>query len=72
MNPSAEVPCPECGRPMAHGFLRTESYIGGAKWTARRTRLGAKGEGLVKPDALGYVYLEGYRCPGCRFLALHY
>lgn len=57
---------------MAHGFLRAESFIGGAKWTAKRTRLGSRGDPLVNPDALGYVYLEGHRCPRCRFLALHY
>ena len=57
---------------MAHGFLRAESYIGGAKWTPKRTRLGSGGEALVHPDGLGNVYLEGFRCPGCRFLALHY
>ena len=57
---------------MAHGFLRTESYIGGAKWTAKRTRLGSPGVVLVRPDRFGWVYLEGYRCPTCRFLALHY
>jgi len=66
------IACPECGKTMAHGFLRAESYIGGAKWTAKKTRLGSPGDRLVNPDGFGFVYLEGYRCPGCRFLALHY
>jgi hypothetical protein len=57
---------------MAHGYLRTESYIGGAKWTLRRTRLGAPGVPLVQPDGFGFVYIEGFRCPDCRYLGLHY
>lgn len=64
--------CPECGTPMDHGFLVAESYIGGAKWMTRRTRLGAGGKALVNPDGFGNVYLEGFRCSGCRYLSLHY
>lgn len=57
---------------MAHGFLRAESFIGGAAWTTKRTRLGSHGVPLVRPDGFGYVYLEGDRCPDCRLLTLRY
>jgi len=57
---------------MEPGFLVAESYLGGAKWVLRKTRLGAGGEALVRPDALGNVYVGGRRCRRCRFLALHY
>ena len=57
---------------MVHGFLQAESFIGGAKWTPRKTRLGAGGTALVKPDAFGNVYLEGFHCPTCRLFTLHY
>ncbi len=57
---------------MEHGYLGTESFIGGAKWTRTRSRLGAKGPTLVKPGVLGNVYFEGGRCASCRYLLLHY
>jgi hypothetical protein len=57
---------------MARGFLQPESFIGGAKWASRKTRLGAGGRALVRPDAFGNVFLEGFHCSACRILALHY
>ena len=72
MPTESRVSCPECGGAMQPGFLLAESYIGGAKWVTRRTRLARGGTSLVRPDGLGNVYLAGHRCPGCRFLALHY
>ena len=57
---------------MEHGFLAAESFVGGVKWTAKRSKLGASGPTLVKPDALGNVYLEGFHCPRCKLLSLHY
>ncbi len=64
--------CPECGKLMEHGFLVAESYIGGAKWVTRRTRLAGGGARLVGPDTWGNVYFEGFRCSGCKYLSLHY
>ncbi len=69
---AAAMLCPECGRPMEHGYLGAESFIGGAKWTHKRSKLGASGPTLVKPDVLGNVYFEGFRCASCRHLSLHY
>ncbi len=64
--------CPECSKPMERGFLAAESFIGGAKWTTKKTKLGVGGEALVKPDGLGNVYLEGFHCPSCKLLSLRY
>lgn len=64
--------CPDCGRPMAAGFLAAESYMQGVKWAAKKGRLGARGPEIVKPDRLGMVYLEGFRCETCRLLSLRY
>lgn len=72
MPSSPPMLCPECGNPMEHGFLAAESYIGGAKWAVKKSKLGAGGKALVKPDVLGNVYLEGFRCPDCKYLSLHY
>lgn len=57
---------------MEHGFLRAESFIGGAKWAVKRTLLGAGGEPIAGTDSGGNVYIEGFRCRGCRYLSLHY
>ncbi len=57
---------------MEPGLLGSESFTGGAKWYRRRTRLATGGEPLVKPGALGMVYIEGFRCPDCRTLLLSY
>ena len=65
------IPCPSCGKPTEEGFLVAESYVGGARWAPRRTKLGG-GELLVKPDRLGNVYLKGARCVACRTLVLQY
>lgn len=64
--------CPECGGRMDRGFLVAESYLGGAKWVTRRTRMAAGGASLVRPDNWGNVFLAGQRCPGCRLLVLRY
>ncbi len=64
--------CPSCGSTMEHGFLGAESFIGGAKWYTRKSRLGTGGEALMKPDGLGMVYFEGERCQGCKLLLLRY
>ncbi len=69
---TAERVCPECGRKMDRGFLVAESYIGGAKWVARKTRLAGGGSRLVPPDAWGNVYFGGHRCTRCRLLVLAY
>ncbi len=57
---------------MQKGFLVAESYLGGAKWVSRRTRLAGDGERIVNPDTWGNVYLAGLRCRSCRTLALRY
>ena len=64
--------CPECGARMDRGYLVAESYLGGAKWVARKTRLAGGGSRLVPPDTWGNVYLAGGRCPRCRLLVLRY
>jgi len=64
--------CPICGKPMERGVLAAESFVGGAKWMKERSRLALGGEHLVKPDAWGNVYFDGYRCPSCKILALSY
>lgn len=72
MQSSPRMECPECGKPMVYGFLQAESFIGGAKWTTKKSKLGAGGRALVKPDAFGNVYLEGFHCSSCKVLTLHY
>jgi hypothetical protein len=47
---------------MEAGFLVAESFVGGAKWMRKKTRLAMGGEVLADPDGLGNVYLEGLRC----------
>ncbi|MEK6988306.1 MAG: PF20097 family protein [Candidatus Thermoplasmatota archaeon] len=64
--------CPSCGKPMMKGFLVAESFVEGAKWTKEKTKLALGGEVLVKPDGFGNVYINGYRCPACRFVFLRY
>ncbi len=57
---------------MDRGYLVAESLLGGAKWTARKTKLAAGGQRLVDPDGWGNVYLPGFRCSSCRILSLRY
>ena len=64
--------CPSCGRPMAKGFLVAESFVEGSKWMTEKTRLARGGEVLFKPDGWGNVYMDAYRCHGCRRVFLHY
>lgn len=67
-----ENPCPSCGKPMEEGFVIAENFVEGARWTKRKTRLGAGGEKLVEADAFGNQYIPGYRCPSCKLLLLFY
>lgn len=64
--------CPNCGKPMAAGFLGSEGLVGGSKWYLERTRLGFGGEELVKPNSFGVVYIPGFRCRECKLLSLQY
>jgi hypothetical protein len=63
--------CPSCGRKMESGILRTESFLGGAKW------LGLPHDGnrkltIADPDWMGYVKISGFRCDNCRQMILNY
>ncbi len=69
MGPDA---CPTCGHPMVKGFLVAESFVEGAKWMTERSRLARGGEVLVKPDGWGNVYMDAYRCTGCRRIIVQY
>lgn len=64
--------CPNCSKPMAPGFLGSESFIHGSKWFLERTRLAFGGEELAKPNSYGMVYLGGFRCRSCHVLQLQY
>ena len=64
--------CPSCGKPMAKGFLVAESFVEGAKWMTEKTRLARGGEVLFKPDGWGNVFIDAYRCTGCRRVFLQY
>ncbi len=64
--------CPNCSKPMAPGFLGSESFVGGSKWFLERTRLAFGGEEVSKPNAFGMVYLAGFRCRECKTLLLRY
>lgn len=66
------VNCPDCGGRMEPGYLRAESFIGGAKWTRKKTLSGVGGEPLAGTDLGGNVYLSGHRCRACRVLTLRY
>ena len=64
--------CPQCDRPMESGYLRAESFIGGAKWTTKKSVLGIGGELIAGTDLSGNVYVAGFRCAACRVLTLRY
>ncbi len=64
--------CPSCGEPMEEGYLGSESFIGGAKWDIKKSKLGIGGEELAKPGSLGMAYFEGNRCKNCSLLLLRY
>lgn len=64
--------CTTCGRPMTKGFLVAESFVEGAKWMSEKTRLARGGEVIFKPDGWGNVYMDAYRCNGCRRVVLQY
>lgn len=57
---------------MAKGFLVAESFVEGAKWMTEKTRLARGGEVIVKPDGWGNVYMDAYRCLGCRRVIVQY
>ncbi len=57
---------------MAKGFLVAESFVEGAKWMTEKTRLARGGEVIVKPDGWGNVYMDAYRCHGCRRVIVQY
>jgi hypothetical protein len=64
--------CPDCGKAMEHGFLRAESFIGGIKWMPEKSTKSLGLESVVKPDAVGFCFIEGERCPVCRCLVMRY
>ncbi len=64
--------CPSCGRPLTKGYLVAESFVEGAKWMVNKTKLAVGGEVIFKPDGWGNVYMDAYRCNGCRRLFLQY
>lgn len=64
--------CPQCGRPMESAYLRAESFIGGAKWSRKKSVLGTGGEPIADMDLGGNVYIAGFRCSSCRVLSLRY
>lgn len=64
--------CPSCGKPMAKGYLVAESFVEGAKWMTEKTRLARGGEVIFRPDGWGNVYMDAYRCLGCRRVFLQY
>jgi len=64
--------CPSCGKPTSKGFLVAESFVEGAKWMTEKTRLARGGEVIFKPDGWGNVYMDAYRCHGCRRVFLQY
>jgi hypothetical protein len=64
--------CPKCGKEMEHGFVRSESFIGGVKWMAEKSSKSLGLEGLAKPDALGFCFMEGFRCRDCRSIVIQY
>jgi hypothetical protein len=57
---------------MLKGYLVAESFVEGAKWMVERSRLARGGEVLIKPDGWGNVYMDAYRCMGCRRVLVRY
>ena len=51
---------------MAKGYLVAEAFGDGAKWRTGKSRLARGGEILGNPDGCGDVYMDAYRCTGCR------
>ena len=64
--------CTTCGRPMVKGYLVAEAFVDGAKWMTEKSRLARGGEILIKPDGWGNVYMDAYRCTGCRRVIVQY
>lgn len=65
--------CPECGTPMAEGFLGYPAYFGGrARWYRRKTRQGFGGESLGAPNLWQVSYLDAFRCASCRLVVMRY
>lgn len=59
--------CPSCQGELESGLLRTESFIGGAKWIGKAGK-----ENIKSPGWSGYVKIKGLRCKNCRILILGY
>jgi len=64
--------CPNCGKEMAPGFLGTERIFSDVSWFKEKTMFGTGGESLDIKDKMGMIYIEGYRCAGCKTLQLKY
>jgi ssDNA-binding Zn-finger/Zn-ribbon topoisomerase 1 len=64
--------CPRCGKDMEHGYIRAESFIGGIKWMREKSTKSLGLETVAKPDMLGFVFIEGFRCPECRLICSQY
>ncbi|HEY3421087.1 MAG TPA: PF20097 family protein [Methanomassiliicoccales archaeon] len=63
--------CPICGKEMEPGMMRTDSFLGGAKWLGQPYNRSNK-HTLASPDWLGYIKMYGFRCADCRQLVLNY
>ncbi len=64
--------CPNCSKPMAPGFLGSESFVGGSKWFFERTRLAFGGEELAKPNTFNMVYIAHFHYHNYKTLLLQY
>ncbi len=64
--------CPKCAKEMESGFVRAESFIGGVKWMKEKSNRSLGLEGIAKPDSLGFCFMQGYRCPECRYVIIQY
>jgi Domain of unknown function (DUF6487) len=64
--------CPSCGTTMTAGSLGTMSYVAGVTWHKSRSALALGGEKIAGSSLGGMVWMDGFRCPGCRLLLLQY
>lgn len=64
--------CPECSEAMSTGAACVRSYAGGLTWHEAPSTLALHGKTLVSGPLGGTIWLEGFRCPKCHLLMVHY
>jgi len=65
--------CPECGKPMEHGYYRFMTHgVYLPVWCTEKRFNDPKREKLQGYKLNSTYYFEGERCKECRYMALKY